>query len=123
MSFLVALLMVSASGPGIPPEERERVFDRFYRLPGTEAEGSGLCLAIVKQIAEAHRGAPFDLVLLDPPYDDAALEAAVRAAGAILKDDGVVVLEHATRVTPPAGARRTVRAGDSSLSFYDTHTG
>lgn len=75
------------------------------------------------EMAEAHRGAPFDLVLLDPPYDDAALEAAVRAAGAILKDDGVVVLEHATRVTPPAGARRTVRAGDSSLSFYDTHTG
>ena len=40
------------SGPGIPEAERERVFDRFYRVPGSEAEGSGLGLAIVKTVAE-----------------------------------------------------------------------
>jgi two-component system OmpR family sensor kinase len=50
-----AVLQVSDTGPGIPKEERERVFDRFYRLPGTGVQGSGLGLAIVKQIAEAHR--------------------------------------------------------------------
>jgi two-component system, OmpR family, sensor kinase len=49
------VLQVSDSGPGIPAQERARVFDRFYRLPGAHAEGSGLGLAIVKQIAEAHR--------------------------------------------------------------------
>jgi two-component system OmpR family sensor kinase len=49
-----AVLQVSDTGPGIPKEERERVFDRFYRLPGTGVQGSGLGLAIVKQIAEAH---------------------------------------------------------------------
>ncbi len=49
-----ALLMVSDTGPGIPPAERERVFDRFYRLPDAAADGSGLGLAIVKQIADAH---------------------------------------------------------------------
>lgn len=43
------------TGPGIPPAERARVFDRFYRREGTDAPGSGLGLAIVKTIAERHR--------------------------------------------------------------------
>ena len=47
-------LTVSDDGPGIPPEERARVFDRFYRRAGTEPPGSGLGLAIVKAIAESH---------------------------------------------------------------------
>ena len=47
-------LTVEDSGPGIPPEERERVFDRFYRVPGSDAAGSGLGLAIIKSIAERH---------------------------------------------------------------------
>jgi two-component system OmpR family sensor kinase len=45
---------VEDSGPGIPPDERERVFDRFYRVPGSDAAGSGLGLAIIKSIAERH---------------------------------------------------------------------
>ena len=45
---------VEDSGPGIPEEERERVFDRFYRVAGSEAAGSGLGLAIIKAIAERH---------------------------------------------------------------------
>jgi two-component system OmpR family sensor kinase len=48
------LLAIEDSGPGIPPEERERVFSRFYRVPGSPAGGSGLGLAIIKSIAEAH---------------------------------------------------------------------
>jgi two-component system OmpR family sensor kinase len=48
------LLSVDDSGPGIPPEERERVFSRFYRVPGSPAGGSGLGLAIIKSIAEGH---------------------------------------------------------------------
>ena len=48
------LLQVEDTGPGIPADERARVFDRFYRLPGSHAEGSGLGLAIVQQIAHAH---------------------------------------------------------------------
>lgn len=47
-----AVLEVSDSGAGIPAGERVRVFDRFYRVPGTAAEGSGLGLAIVRAIAE-----------------------------------------------------------------------
>jgi len=45
---------VTDDGPGIPPQERTRVFDRFYRRAGTEPPGSGLGLAIVKAIADAH---------------------------------------------------------------------
>jgi two-component system, OmpR family, sensor kinase len=52
-----ARLTVSDNGPGIPPEERERVFDRFYRRAGSEPPGSGLGLAIVKAIADAHGAA------------------------------------------------------------------
>jgi two-component system OmpR family sensor kinase len=47
-------IVVEDSGPGIALEERERVFDRFYRIAGSEAAGSGLGLAIVKAIAERH---------------------------------------------------------------------
>ncbi|WP_029000897.1 ATP-binding protein [Azohydromonas australica] len=50
-------LVVEDSGPGIPEAERERVLDRFHRVPGTEAPGSGLGLAIVKAIAELHGAA------------------------------------------------------------------
>lgn len=49
-----AVLTVDDSGPGIPPDSRSRVFDRFYRLHGTNSNGSGLGLAIVKAIAERH---------------------------------------------------------------------
>ncbi|MGV7209112.1 ATP-binding protein [Oxalobacteraceae bacterium A2-2] len=48
------LLVVADSGPGIPPEERERVFSRFYRVPGSQASGSGLGLNIIQSIAERH---------------------------------------------------------------------
>ena len=49
-----AVVTVEDSGPGIPADERERVFDRFYRVPGSDAAGSGLGLAIIKAIAERH---------------------------------------------------------------------
>ncbi len=54
-------LVVSDSGPGIPEQERERVFQRFYRGLGTRAPGSGLGLSIVHRIAtlnglEVHLG-------------------------------------------------------------------
>jgi two-component system OmpR family sensor kinase len=51
-----ALLVVTDQGPGIAPAERERVFDRFYRVPGTAAGGSGIGLALVRSIARHHGG-------------------------------------------------------------------
>ncbi len=49
-----AWLTVQDNGPGIPLDERERVFDRFYRRPGQTASGSGLGLSIVQAIARQH---------------------------------------------------------------------
>ncbi len=48
------ILEVEDNGRGIPPAERERVLERFYRLPGTPGTGSGLGLSIVCEIAAAH---------------------------------------------------------------------
>lgn len=47
---------VTDRGPGIPPAERERVFEKFYRLPGEPREGAGLGLAICREIVRAHHG-------------------------------------------------------------------
>ena len=47
-------LSVEDNGPGIPPAERERVFERFHRVLGSGAEGCGLGLAIVREIAQSH---------------------------------------------------------------------
>jgi two-component system sensor histidine kinase TctE len=47
-------LEVEDTGPGIPPAERERVFERFRRAPGAAATGAGLGLPIVRAIAERH---------------------------------------------------------------------
>ena len=49
------LLQVEDSGAGIPESERELVFEPFYRVLGNEADGSGLGLPIVREIAHQHR--------------------------------------------------------------------
>lgn len=48
------ILQVNDTGPGLTDALKQRVFDRFYREPGTNTEGSGLGLSIVKLIAELH---------------------------------------------------------------------
>lgn len=49
-------LRIEDSGPGIPPDERERVFERFYRPRESQSQGSGLGLAIVRRIVELGNG-------------------------------------------------------------------
>jgi len=48
------IFSVTDSGPGIPDNERHRILDRFYRIIGTDADGSGLGLSIVKRISDNH---------------------------------------------------------------------
>jgi len=54
----VVEICVEDRGPGVPPDQRERIFEPFYRLPGaSEREGGvGLGLSLVKTIAERHGG-------------------------------------------------------------------
>jgi heavy metal sensor kinase len=55
----MATLTVTDTGEGIPPQDQERVFQRFYRSAGARSErggGSGLGLSIVNSIADAHKG-------------------------------------------------------------------
>lgn len=54
----LAVLRVCDQGPGVPPAERERIFEPFYRLAGASEHqgGVGLGLALVKSIAERHGG-------------------------------------------------------------------
>ena len=56
----VVLFQVEDSGPGVPESERELVFQPFYRALGNEADGSGLGLPIVREIARQH-GADVEL--------------------------------------------------------------
>lgn len=52
------MVTVSDTGIGIAAEDLPRVFDRFYRVPGSDARsrGTGLGLAIARRIVEAHGG-------------------------------------------------------------------
>lgn len=57
------VLSVEDNGPGIPVEERDLVFQRFYRILGNNVEGSGLGLSIVREIADLHEAT----VAIDDP--------------------------------------------------------
>jgi 16S rRNA (guanine966-N2)-methyltransferase len=80
--------------------ERGDVGDVLRRLPGETA---------------------FDVIVLDPPYDAAALEQTLDAAAARLPPHGVLVLERATRREPDIPSSlmliRNVKSGDSTLTF------
>jgi DNA-binding response OmpR family regulator len=49
-------LAISDTGKGIDPEEVKRIFDRFYRVEGTEEKGSGIGLALTKELVDIYRG-------------------------------------------------------------------
>lgn len=54
-----AHIQITDSGPGIPPEERERIFERFYQVDGTltrNYEGFGIGLALSRELVEKHGG-------------------------------------------------------------------
>jgi two-component system sensor histidine kinase TctE len=68
----VLVLQVEDNGPGIAPHERELVFQPFFRALGTNVDGSGLGLPIVKEIAQQH-GAT---VSIDAAFSGAAMPGA-----------------------------------------------
>ncbi|WP_217352470.1 ATP-binding protein [Candidatus Viridilinea mediisalina] len=110
------VVSVRDQGPGIPPDERERVFDRFYQAarPSTRpVAGTGLGLAICKALIEAHNGliwideppgggtlACFSLpalpadTLVDAPITPTVLASAARDHARILVLDDDAALQH-----------------------------
>ena len=52
----VLIVIIQDRGPGFPPTEIEKVFNKFYRLENTKPGGTGLGLSIVKGFTEAHNG-------------------------------------------------------------------
>ena len=68
------VLSVEDDGPGIPPELREKVFDRFFRGDGDRSGSSGLGLSIVRAVAGSHSGT----VTLEEPLDGRGARFVVR---------------------------------------------
>jgi two-component system, OmpR family, sensor kinase len=72
------VLAVEDDGPGIPVEQREKVFERFYRGSGDQSGSSGLGLSIVRAVAESHKGS----VRLEEPLDGRGARFVVRIPAA-----------------------------------------
>lgn len=74
-----AVLRIANSGPGISPEDRERIFDRFHRADSTRnrrTEGTGLGLSLCREIVRAHKG---ELRVTDSTRDSATFELTLAA--------------------------------------------
>jgi two-component system sensor histidine kinase QseC len=74
-----AVLSVADAGPGIDRQWRERVFDRFFRVPDQAQSGSGLGLAIVQNVVLRHGG---QVLLLDAPQGGLLVQVILPLAGA-----------------------------------------
>jgi len=81
------VLQVEDSGPGVPEAERELIFQPFYRALGTEADGSGLGLPIVLEIAQQH-GASVSLEDARPGQNPPGARFVVRFTAAPSTTDG-----------------------------------
>jgi 16S rRNA (guanine(966)-N(2))-methyltransferase RsmD len=87
------------------------------------AGGYAMMRGCIEAIAQPAASRQFDLILLDPPYDQGDVQAMVETVGRTLADGGVLVLEHARRRPAPDVAGDLVRmrdvvSGDSALAFY-----
>jgi two-component system sensor histidine kinase QseC len=69
-----SVLTIVDNGPGIPVAERERVFDRFYRIQNHEESGCGIGLSIVKHVVELHKAT----ILLEEPENSSGLKVTIR---------------------------------------------
>ncbi len=85
------------------------------------------CGDLVAVLERRRLEAPFDLIVLDPPYDLANPGAALEASAGCLAADGLLVLERASRRPPevPAALHRVrdVTSGDSTLTFFTRSAG
>ena len=64
----LAFFAIADQGHGIPKEHHDRIFEKFYRIPGSRPGGTGLGLALVQQILQEHDGS----IQLDTEYKSGA---------------------------------------------------
>lgn len=108
-----AMLRVDDAGPGIPPDERARVFDRFYRHAAGDEGGTGLGLAIVRSIAERHGAV---VTLADSPLGGLRVEVRFPPSSANKVMPAAATLPTLPSAAPTGGAashRDTTSRGDS----------
>lgn len=120
---LEALSRGAASATCVEQDRRAvQLIEDNRTLCGEEKRCAIIRDSVERALARPLPGGPFDIIVLDPPYDYPALAAAVRDAAGQRQPGAVLVLEHASRVTPPVPdgltVTRTVTSGDSALSFY-----
>jgi K+-sensing histidine kinase KdpD len=109
------VFMVADTGPGIPPDNIERLFDRFWQARRTDRRGVGLGLAIAKAIVEAHGGRIW--VESAPGHGSTfsfTLPTAAADSNSIPTGDALPVADVRTRT--PAGAPSPLRVDGASLS-------
>lgn len=87
-------------------------------------QGYAMMRGSVETVAKGEVSPQFDLILLDPPYDEAGVPDLLARVGDRLAPAGLLVLEHARRRPAPEMAgplvrTRVVTAGDSALAFYE----
>ncbi len=120
---LEALSRGAAAATCVEQDRRAlQLIEENRRLCGEEQRCAIIRDSVDRALARPLPGGPFDIIVLDPPYDYPALASAVRDAAGQRQPGAVLVLEHASRVTPPVPdgltVTRTVKSGDSALSFY-----
>lgn len=113
------LLRVSDSGPGIQPEEYNKVFTRFYRSPGITVDGTGLGLAMVQRIAEIHHAeiklgqSRFGGLQLDILFDAARTNLPPNAGKHNRRSSSMSgIHDQSTKTDRPATSHRTMADSD-----------
>ena len=102
------MLVVADTGPGIPPELQQRVFERFVRGGRDGGRGSGLGLAIVRAVAESHGGT----VKMEPPLTDTGTRFVIRipAVGSRQPAPAAPIGDHTSTTTGRTIGRRRSRS-------------
>ena len=96
----VARISVIDDGPGVPAEEREKIFDRYYQIGKDSVAatlGTGLGLAYAKMLAKAHEG---DLVYTDAPGRGSCFVLTVPISGEISEEAEPVIIATPETETP-----------------------
>lgn len=118
----VGIEALSRGAAGVTFVDRDRRALRLIEENVTHVLPEGIASGCAIIRASFDRLGPFDIILLDPPYD-VPPDDALAAAAPLLAAGGVLVVEHARRRAAPASAAglartREIVAGDSALAFY-----